>query len=130
MIWRTAVQPEADVKIELLKPRHPPGAAAVENLTGPRVIGIFADVLHKQVARRPEFMFQRQSRLEGRINCVLVRELGDGEHTVQRPIVSESSRPRGTECRGRSRDSKSCWRLWEIPNRQWQIDGSRMERAT
>ena len=53
VVWGTAIEPKAGVKIELLKSCHPPGAAAVEDLTGSRVVGIVADILDEQVARRP-----------------------------------------------------------------------------
>ena len=53
VIWRPAVQSETDVKIELLKSCDSPRAATVENLARPSVVGIVADILHEQVARRP-----------------------------------------------------------------------------
>jgi hypothetical protein len=37
---------------------------------------------------------QRQCRLEGRTECVLARKPDDGEHPVERPVFTESRRPR------------------------------------
>jgi hypothetical protein len=42
------------MKIQLLESRHSPGAAGVGNLAGPHVVWIVANVLYKQVSRRPE----------------------------------------------------------------------------
>src|ERR1700678_887328 len=99
MIGRTAIQPEAGMKIELLKSCHSPGAAAVEDLAGPRMVGIVADVLDKQVAGRPQVTLERQGRFEGRIDCVLAREPCDSEHTVERPVVTDPARPRELDVR-------------------------------
>jgi len=93
VIGRAAVQPDADMKIDLLESLHPPGTAAVNDLTGPGMIRIIADVLNKQVARRPDVPFKRQCRFEDRIECMLARKPGDGEHPVERPVFIQSSRP-------------------------------------
>jgi hypothetical protein len=70
VIWRTAIQSEADVKIELLESCHSPGAA-VEDLVGSRVLGIVADILDEQVARQAT----TSARTSDLILCWLVNQV-------------------------------------------------------
>jgi putative Mn2+ efflux pump MntP len=40
VVWGIAIEPKADVKIELLKSCHPPGGSAIENLSGSHGTGL------------------------------------------------------------------------------------------